>query len=104
MTMPADRDSLIEDISTLLASRPGRAALPRVEETLTAGYAHAMALEAEQWRLERRLRDAADAGSESAEVSRVAEVLGAVERELGLLRGLLASLRDLARELRGAAV
>jgi hypothetical protein len=102
--MPEDRASLIEDIRALLAAKPGRAGLERVEETLTAGYAHAMALEAEQWRLERRLRDAARGGAEAAELTRVADVLAGVERDLGHLRALLASLRDLARELRAAAV
>jgi hypothetical protein len=106
--MAEDRASLIHDIRSLLATEPGLAALERLEETLTAGYAHAMALEAEQWRLERRLGHVArgldgDGRRDPAELARLTERLAAVEGELGGLRLLLSSLRDRARELRAAA-
>lgn len=102
--LPDDRSILIDDIRTLLALKPGDAALARLEETLTAGYAHALALEAEQWRLERRLAQAARAADDTEEMARVGQLLAAVEGELGHLRGLLGSLRDRARELRAAPV
>ena len=101
--MPDDRSHLIDDIRALLALPPGDAALDRLEETLTAGYAHALALEAEQWRLERRLGEAARAAGDGEDVARVAQLLAGVEEDLGHLRGLLRSLRDRARELRTAS-
>ena len=100
--LPEDRSILIDDIRALLALEPGGAAIDRLEETLTAGYAHALALEAEQWRLERRLGQAAREAGDSEELARVAQLLAVVEGELGHLRTLLASLRDRARELRAA--
>ena len=97
--MPDDRSILIDDIRELLALEPGDAALDRLEETLTAGYAHALALEAEAWRLERRLGDAARELGDAEETARVAKLLSGVERDLGHLRTLLGSLRDRARDL-----
>jgi hypothetical protein len=100
--LPDDRSILIDDIHVLLALKPGDAAIERVEETLTAGYAHALALEAEQWRLERRLGQAAREAGDTQEVASVAQLLAVVEGELSHLRALLGSLRDRARELRAA--
>jgi hypothetical protein len=100
--LPDDRSILIDDIRALLALKPGDAAIDRLEETLTAGYAHALALEAEQWRLERRLGQAAREVGDAEELARVAQLLAAVEGELGHLRALLGSLRDRARKLRAA--
>ena len=100
--MPDDRSILIDDIRALLALEPGDAALDRLEDTLTAGYAHALALEAEQWRLERRLAHAARELGDAEETAAVAQLLAAVERDLGHLRTLLSSLRDRARDLRAA--
>ena len=100
--MPDDRSILIKSIRELLALEPGDAALDRLEETLTAGYAHALALEAEAWRLERRLGHAARELSDAEETARVATLLSAVEGDLSHLRALLGSLRDRARDLRAA--
>lgn len=100
--LPGDRSILIDDIHALLALKPGDAAIDHLEETLTAGYAHALALEAEQWRLERRLGKAAREAGDTAELADVAQLLAAVEGELSHLRALLGSLRDRARELRAA--
>ena len=102
--MPDDRSILIDDIRALLALEPGDAALDRLEDTLTAGYAHALALEAEQWRLERRLGHAAREVGDAEETAAVAQLLAAVERDLSHLRTLLSSLRDRARDLRAAPV
>jgi hypothetical protein len=100
--MPDDRSVLIDDIHELLALQPGDTALDRLEETLTAGYAHALALEAEAWRLERRLGLAARDVDDAEETARLAKLLAAVERDLSHLRTLLGSLRDRARDLRAA--
>lgn len=97
-----DRSILIDDIHALLALKLGDAAIERLEETLTAGYAHALALEAEQWRLERRLAQAAREAGDTEELAKVAQLLAAVEEELSHLRALLGSLRDRTRELRAA--
>src|ERR671937_339313 len=50
------------EIRTLLnapADGVGAPPLAHLEDTLTAGYAHALALEAERWRLERRIAEVA---------------------------------------------
>ena len=47
----------IEDLLT--AESP---TLARVEDTLTEGYARALAIEAERWRLERRIGEVATRG------------------------------------------
>src|SRR2546425_10946894 len=69
-------------IRTLLdAPAYGAGAPPpsRVEDTLTAGYAHALALEAERRRLERRMADAA-AQLEAAEAPLRPPELGKLAR------------------------
>ena len=78
-----------------------------LEHTLTAGYARAMALEAEQWRLQRRIADVAmslaDGDSGSSELQELGERLQTTDSELGRLRSLLASLRSRAADARAAA-
>ena len=104
--------SLLEEIAALVAE-PGptehAGLLARMEDTLTAGYARALALEAERLRLERRINsvaaelsdgDDSDRSDELAELSRRAsEADGA----LSSLRSLLDTLRLRARELRTTA-
>lgn len=101
-----------EEIRTLLESPPlGEAApsLDAIEDTLTAGYARALELEAEQWRLERRIAEVATQLSESSGQLRHSELIDLGERlaaaggELTRLRGLLASLRTRAAEVRATA-
>ena len=51
---------VIDDIRDLLAAPNPAAAKPfleRVDATLTDGYAHALQLEAERWRIERRIAE-----------------------------------------------
>ena len=100
---------LLEEIAALVAepatSQRSRL-LVRMEDTLTAGYARALALEAERLRLERRINsvaaelsdgDPSDRNDELAELSRRAsEADGA----LAGLRSLLESLRSRTREIR----
>jgi hypothetical protein len=105
--VPAQRPSLVKDIHTLLALEPARTSLARVEDTLTAGYAQALALEAKQLRLERQLwrlaRELADDPDVVAhQAADLTHGLAAVETELRSLRKLLVPLRDRARELRAA--
>lgn len=104
--MPGQRTSLIKDIHSLLAQDPCLTPLADVEDVLTAGYAHALALEARQLRLERRLwklaRERDGAERDPVDADELAVQLGDVERELSYLRTVLVTLRDRARELRAA--
>ena len=75
-------------------ARPARAV---VEKTLTDGYAHALALEGDRLRVERRLRELVDTSERDettdAEVASLASSVALLDRELADLRGLLAELR-----------
>lgn len=101
-----------DDIRTLLDSPPlGEDApgIDAIEHTLTAGYARALALEAERWRLERRIAEvAAQLGAKSQddehdELIQLGQRLLAADGDLTLLRDLLASLRSRADEVRATA-
>jgi hypothetical protein len=76
--------------------------LSRVEDTLTEGYAEALALEAERMRLERRIGEVArDARADSTEELRGLSVrLARADGQLTELRNLLATLHERARVLR----
>src|SRR5712691_1639233 len=100
------------EIRTLLdAPAAGRQApsLAHIEDTLTAGYARALALEAERWRLERRIADVVTAFANEevvahgSELTRLAHRVKAADGDLANLRSLLASLRKRAAEVRAAA-
>jgi hypothetical protein len=109
--MTHDPAVLLEEIGRLLTA-PGSGAeapkLARVEETLTSGYARALALEAERWRLERKLGEIAgklrgDASDlHAAELAALADRMAVADGELAHLRGLLATLRTRAVGLRVA--
>jgi hypothetical protein len=76
----------------------GAPTLDTIEATLTDGYAEALALEAERWRLERRLGEVVrDAGEVSAHS--VAEELADLSERLETADGELARLRSLLRNL-----
>ena len=104
-------DPMIDDAirSLLHAPRCGDDAptLDDIEDKLTAGYARALALDAERRRLERRLAETAatmsDGSSEDAEVAELGRRLSAADGDLAELRGLLSSLRARADEVRTAA-
>ena len=98
------------DIRSLLNSPSDGVDAPSLElleHTLTAGYARAMALEAERSRLQRRIADVAmqlaEGGTDSSDLQRLGERLQTVDSELGRLRALLASLRSRASDVRSAA-
>jgi hypothetical protein len=103
-------DLMIHDeIRTLLDSPPDGEDAPTIEaieHTLTAGYARALALEAERWRLERKIAVAAAklGGNpqevEHSELSELGQRLSVADGDLGKLRGLLSSLRSRASEVR----
>jgi hypothetical protein len=98
-----------DEIRTLLEAPPtgeDAPSLDDIEHTLTAGYARALALEAERWRLERRIAEvAAKLGKESSdprtsELANLGQRLSDADGNLTDLRGLLSSLRTRADEAR----
>jgi hypothetical protein len=105
-------EPMLQQIEKLLIAPTSGAAAPTLaslEDTLTEGYAQALALEAERWRLERRLgevaRTAADPATSSLaeELSALAKRLTRADGELQNLRSLLGSLHERARAMRLAA-
>lgn len=105
--MPVEEQ--ITELLRLPDSGTGAPTLARLEDTLTAGYAHALELEAERLRLERRLgevaRGAQGNGAEglAQELASLSERMSSADGELMHLRSLLGSLNDRARLLRGSA-
>jgi hypothetical protein len=95
---------LRDEIAALLRNPPED--LDRVERKLTDGYAAALSLEAETWRLERRISDATrrletgDAASNVRELSSLSRRLTGHKGDLAKLRALLADLRRHADALR----
>ncbi len=101
-----------DDIRTLLDAPPtGEDAptLDHIEHTLTAGYARALALEAERLRLERKLAEAAArlgdevTDEDASELAKLGQSISLADSDLSHLRGLLSSLRTRADEVRTAA-
>src|SRR5947209_19778400 len=103
---------VVNEINELLAApRPEDAEpfLERLDATLTAGYAQALQLEAERWRLERRIGEvAARLAAEGAEprfdeLLTLARDLTAANEGISSLREPLTSLRERRAEVRPAA-
>ena len=94
---------MLEQIEELLASE--RPPLARMEDTLTEGYAQALALEAERWRLERRIGEVVREGGSDAgdELRTLGSRLTDADGELTKLRTLLGTLHDRARRARKAS-
>lgn len=101
-----------DDIRSLLDAPPtgdDAPSLDRIEHTLTAGYARALALEAERWRIERKIAVvAARLGDEvtdedASELARLGQRLSGADGDLTNLRVLLVALRTRADEVRAAA-
>jgi hypothetical protein len=96
-------DTMMQQIEKLLgADAP---TLARLEETLTEGYAQALALEAERWRLERRLGEMAREGGADVgeELQSLGKRLTSADIALSELRMLLSSLQARTRSARAAA-
>lgn len=100
---------ILDEIRTLLDSAPDGEDAPTldaIEHTLTAGYARALALEAERWRLERRLGEVAASLADPANRARTDELtalsrrLTSANESITSLRALLTSLRDRRSEVR----
>ncbi|HJU35872.1 MAG TPA: hypothetical protein VJ716_00445 [Gaiellaceae bacterium] len=101
------RDEIAE-LLRLPENGSGAPSLDTLETTLTEGYAVAHQLEAERWRLERRLGEVArdahevEAHSVAAELAELSERLETADGELARLRSLLRSLQARARSVRRA--
>jgi hypothetical protein len=98
-----------DEITRLLASPAQGAGAPpleHLEETLTTGYARALALEAERLRIERRIGEMAvqlqDGPERTAtdEIAALSAQLTRADGELTRLRGLLETLRVRASGVR----
>lgn len=82
--------------------------LARIEDTLTDGYAAALALEAERLRLERRIGQVAtelrngDSARKALEISQLADRITAAAGDLSQLRESLRSLRTRHASVRAA--
>ena len=98
--------ALFDKISAL--TRTAGPDLDHIERTLTDGYAHALNLEAERWRLEKRIAkvaqgiDRGDTSKKAHELSTLARRLDGNAGELTKLRALLSDLRRRADEVRPA--
>jgi ABC-type phosphate transport system auxiliary subunit len=103
--------ALLDEIDELLAKpTPPKqpATLARLERMLTDGYAHALSLEAERQRLQRRLSELAGelhAGNQEQKAEELVQVSRRISRagdEIERLRATLEQLRVRARALRQA--
>ena len=96
--MPLE-DPLLAQIAALLAEANGPGDPAELERTLTDGYARALALEAERWRLQQRLGKITAAVARGEIASRL-ELAAAVrhldrqEDEIGALRQELGRLQQ----------
>ncbi|HET7045721.1 MAG TPA: hypothetical protein VFI37_12800 [Gaiellaceae bacterium] len=104
-----DLTTLLDEIESLLRepSAGGAAAVARIEQTLTDGYARALALEGRRWRLERQITDvgrllAGGDENRAAELTALYGRLSETEADLSKLRGALAELRRHANAVRAA--
>jgi hypothetical protein len=99
---------LLEQIAALIVA-PTRD-LDTIERTLTDGYAHALTLEAEKWRLEQRIKEVAqtlqrgDTAKKAREIAALAERVEGNIGDLTALRSRLADLRRHADDVRVGAV
>ena len=95
---------LFEQIDALIGSSARD--LDQIERTLTDGYAHALSLEAERWRVEKRIQEVAqtlqrgDTAKKARELSALAKRLHESTGSLSALRTRLASLRRHADDVR----
>jgi predicted nucleic acid-binding Zn-ribbon protein len=98
---------LIDEINALM--RSATRDLSTIERTLTDGYAQALSLEAEKWRIEKRISEVAqtlqrgDTAKKARELSTLAKRLDGNAADLTRLRGLLSQLRAHADGVRVSA-
>jgi len=93
------KDPLMAEIATLLAEKEGEGNPAQLERALTDGYARALSLEAQRWRLEQRIGELtttiASGGAESQrELAELIQLLKRQEGDIGALRADLGRLRQ----------
>jgi predicted nucleic acid-binding Zn-ribbon protein len=94
---------LLEKINALIDA--STADLDQIEHTLTDGYAYALSLEAERWRLEKRIAEElqdGDLAKKADELGALAKRLDGNADDLVRLRSRLGELRRRADDLRVA--
>jgi hypothetical protein len=107
--MSHDFASLVDRIRSLLEQRgadPTMPLLTDMENTLTDGYARALALEAERLRLERRIGELAhrlDGPEQAGELRELARRLRGADDDLASLRDVLVPLQRRVDAARTAA-
>ena len=97
--------ALLEQIDELLAEPAETeepATLARLERTLTDGYAYALALEAERYRLERRMSELAGELHDGNQEQKTKE-LALVSDRLSSNASILTALRNTLTQLRARA-
>jgi hypothetical protein len=88
---------LLEKIETLIASEARD--LEQIERTLTDGYAEALSLEAERWRIERRIAEVTQ-GIQRGDTARKARELASLSKRLDGNQTTLSRLRAVLNDLR----
>jgi len=88
---------LLERIETMISTETRD--LDQIERTLTDGYAEALSLEAEKWRLERRIAEVTQ-GIQRGDTAQKARELATLTRRLDGNEGRLTKLRALLVDLR----
>ena len=95
---------LLEQIKQMISTSARD--LDQLERTLTDGYAHALSLEAEQWRVEKRIQEVAqtlqrgDTAKKARELTTLVKKLDESADDLTELRARLAVLRRHADDVR----
>jgi predicted nucleic acid-binding Zn-ribbon protein len=90
-------NELLDKINALM-SAPTRD-LETIERTLTDGYAQALSLEAEKWRLEKRINEVAQ-GLERGDTAKKARELAVLANRVAGNVGDLVALRSVLADLR----
>ena len=99
----------IRDLLSAPSPADRHAFLERLDATLTEGYARALQLEAERWRVEQRIAEIIAVLPEGADVPEASELAGLAQRrstanqDLATLRELLGLLRERRIAVRDAA-
>ena len=88
---------LVDRIETMISAETRD--LTQIERTLTDGYAEALLLEAEKWRIERRIAEVTQ-GIQRGDTAKKARELATLSRKLDGNQGSLMQLRAVLADLR----
>ena len=96
---------LLQNINALISAPTGDR--ETIERILTDGYAHALSLEAEKWRLEKRISEVAQGlqrGDTAKKARELATLAKRIDSNIGDLAHLRSVLADLRRQLDAVSV